>query len=175
MKIDIDSYLYIVITIIILIITALGRRKKKTAQQVPGQQAGEPATVTDEQEQGDPYEGATIEQVMSDPLERLERMFAPKETTFMVQEEEPEPDESKMDAEAEERRIKQMEEERTKRSREEKQAEMAEAFRLHSEGDLTSGENAIGESKIFLNTLFDDPNDLTKAIIYSEIFNRKEF
>ncbi|MBC8458605.1 MAG: hypothetical protein H8D67_11485 [Deltaproteobacteria bacterium] len=175
MKIDIDSYLYIVIMIVILIITALGRRKKKPVQQVTGKPAGQPATETGEQDQFDPYEEATVERVVSDPFMRLEQMFAPKETTFIVQEEEPQVTQAKTDADAEARRIKDMEAEKVRKRREDQQVEMAEAFRLHSDGDLTDSSESEERSQISLLTLFDDPEDLKRAIIYSEIINRRDF
>jgi hypothetical protein len=171
MKIDIDSYLYIIITIIILIITALGRRKRKPAQQVRKQPSDQPAYETGEEEQYVPRREAKTEQLSSDPFERLEQLFVPKEPSYTVQEEEPEPAQPEMDPNAEARRIKEMEEER--RYQEEKQAEMTKAFRTHISGDLTAGSATEEEREISVMTLFDEPDDITKAIIYSEIFNRR--
>jgi len=88
MKIDIDSYLYIVITIAILIITALGRKKKKPAQQTTGKPQGETA-ASREQKQAYTYNKLKEEQEVSeDPFERLEQLFVPKETPAPVEEEE---------------------------------------------------------------------------------------
>jgi hypothetical protein len=175
MKIDIDSYLYIIITIVILIITALGRRKKKSPQQATGKTAGRPAGVQSKPEQYESYEDSGVEQVTSDPFERLEQLFAPQETVVKVQEEEPETVQSKMELDAEARRLEEMEREREQRYSEKIKEEQAEAFRIHTEGDLTAGPVQGKEEEISLLTLFDDPEDFTKAIIYSEIFNTKYF
>ncbi len=175
MKTDLNSYLYIIITIVILIITALGRKKKKPAQQVTGQQAGQPDTETGEQGQFYPNEQDAMEKVVSDPFKRLQQMFEPEETAFIVEEEEPEMTQVKMDADAEARRVKQMKEEKLQRRREDQQAEMAEAFRLHTDGDLTNSLKSEESDRISVFKLFDDPEDIKKAIIYSEIINRRDY
>ena len=116
-----------------------------------------------------------MEQVASDPFERLEQLFAPKESTFVVQEEKPEPAKPKMDPNAEARRISEMERERERRQKEELEEQRTRAFQKRDHGDLTAGEDDKAKEEISLITLFDDPDDIRKAIIYTEIFNTKYF
>ena len=123
MKADFDSYLYIIITIVILIITALGKRRKKPVQQATGKPApGRQVTMDDYQETADPYENADAGQMMSDPFERLQKLFVPGGTPFAMQEEEPEPEvEPGMEPTSEARKTEEMEKERELRPQKEVQ------------------------------------------------------
>jgi len=174
MNIDLDSYLYIIITIVILIITALGRKKKKPAQQVTGKPAGQPVEAESQPVQDKPSAGAEKEEVSSDPFERLEQLFVPKPETVTMKEEEPETVKPKMDPNAEARRLREMEDKRERRHREELEEERAESFRKHMHGDLITGLQD-SEEEISVLTLFDDPDDIKRGIIYSEIFGTKYF
>jgi len=71
MKTDVSSIFYIVISILILVVTGLSRRKKKPIVPKPGLQNMQG------QAPGVPPDAATSgrENRISDPFERLERMF----------------------------------------------------------------------------------------------------
>ena len=185
MKTDLDSYLYILITIAILIIGALGSRRRKPT----GNAAGEPAGGN---KPGEPVipamQKAREESLPSDPFERLEKLFVPSETTPVFrgelgEDEEPldvarEIETPEMDFEAETRRVKEMELERKRRKQQEKTEQLAEAFGSGIDDELISEDLTRAskkEKEKLLPSMFDEPEDLKKAIIYSEIFNKREF
>jgi len=175
MKVDIDSYLYIFITIIILIITALGRKKKKSAKQVQEKPDVQSVAAPAEQEYSDPYEEGVAEKIETDPFERLEKLFAPQETIFTAQEQEPEPAVAKIDTETELKSINEEEEAKRKIHKAQMHEEMQQAFKLDSDEEIETGQRSKEKHKISLLKMFDDPEDIKKAIIYSEIFNKKYF
>jgi len=161
MKFEIDTILYIIISIIIIAASILGRKKRKSVQQAPGQPRAEGGDETEnfsfepfsevktmfETVSGQVHPGLDDEYVLEDqPLEQI------------VDEEEMILEEQKM--------------------MEEKEALMQEQVldeEFTKEG-VTDGEEA---QKVSDETedeeFFGDPSDIRRAIIYSEILKRPEY
>ncbi len=155
MKIDIDSILYIVITIVILVISGLGSRRKKKMQQMktpaaPGSGLFEPGETDEPQAQ----------QEATNPFERFEQILSgqtPK--TWTMEEESPETivDEEELIPEEIKERTQEEETEvwEDKTAKEEIQTEEPEEKTLPG--------------------LFENVNEIKRAVIYNEILNRKYF
>ncbi|MCK4748968.1 MAG: hypothetical protein KAT15_18075 [Bacteroidales bacterium] len=162
MKIDTDSILFILITIVILVISALGSRKKKRLRQmeVPassgsGRDPAEPEEVnysSDRQKTTSPFE--RIEQILGVQVPEFESMKGESiETT--VDEEELIPEEIRKRREVEETRV----------TLEKDPGPMPE------EADDEEMRTWKKEKKSL--QLFGNFDEVKKAVIYSEIMNRK--
>lgn len=160
MKIDLDTIFYLIITIVILALTGLSRRKKK--RPVPGQEL----QGMDEQEPKSPQNGRLSDtaDVISDPFERLENMFK-----------QPEPDDTPKVVSLEE-----IVDEETEYLEEKEAASKGKppGEEILKE-DLTKRsmqmEEEIKVRKVQKLKLFENVDELKKAVIYAEILNRKEY
>jgi hypothetical protein len=174
MKVDFDSILYIVITLVIIVISALGSRRKKRLQKTqapapPGTDSVEPVekktSFTDlikEASQAvspDTYEASKTDpqQKIANPLERLEQFLTGQEARYASSE-----GESLETIVDEEEQIL----EEIQADSEEEQYED-----IKHEPDTNVIIKADSE-KIPLD-LFTDVDEIKKAVIYSEILNRK--
>jgi hypothetical protein len=162
MKMDFDTLIYIIISIVIVVLSALGSSRRRKAQQgqVPG--SGAPSAVPG-----------------TDPLERLEQMF----TGQLTEEDTGEPE---IREEEEERQVTMTEsprEELSSRvvSQPEKMPEEGQAtiMPLEDENDshgysvVDPDELSEKEKRQKVKELFEDVDEIKKAVIYSEIFKRK--
>lgn len=154
MKIDIDSIFYIILSIIILAVSGLGRRRKKQNQPMknprPSAQAGtrEPKDMT-----------ITRPRRPVDPFERLEQILTGQSQYQTLE------GESLEDLEDEEQMIMD-EEEAYSAAAEPQQMEYQPGLPLEKEGEQIE-QGMLG--------LFQDLDEITRAIIYSEILPRKYF
>ena len=189
MKIDFDSILYIVITIVILVISALGSRKKKRLQQVQGHASrGTDAYSTDarsaDTRKNESYPSDNLEPVQirqdpvlqqpASPLERLEQILSGQVPRFESME--GESIESIVDEEEqimEDLRKNRMDEE-TEKAPEGSETVTEEYEKNPEEMDAESLETMRRE-KEDLSGLFGSVDDVKKAIIYSEILKRKNW
>jgi hypothetical protein len=185
MKMDFDSILYIAVTIVILVISALGSRRKKRAQQVQGPAASQgsgaeqgPATdgddqiyVTEEDEPAPARQEPVWEQAIN-PLGRLEKILSGQ---F--------PGIESMEGESMEVRVDEEEQilEDIRRRRMEKEEEPAPSLEEIEAADTESGSQSLESLKTIklekgdVLELFRDPEDIKKAIIYNEILKRKDW
>jgi hypothetical protein len=151
MNMDIENILSIVVMIIILIISGLAGRRRRQAQQmnkaVPG--AGQPAT------KGPAVAHRAAKTPSLDPFERLEQILTGQSSYESLEGESLEviQDEEEAIVDEEEQII---------------QASNAEVQR-------DQDEPTIEEVKVpsYLERLFRDQDEITRAVIYSEIFPRK--
>ena len=168
MKIDIDSILYIVITIVILIISGLGSRRKKLAQQM---QAKAPVDADEDYPEPDPIEfqkaeynepvrsrEASPSPHVPSPLERLDQFITGK---F--------PEAVSLEGESLEETVDEEELilEEIQRSRENEHMEVPE----EKQAEQVIQIEKPGQKG--LPPLFDNLHEVKKAIIYSEIIHRK--
>ena len=154
MKIDIDTIFYIILSIIILIVSGLGSRRRKLAQQEkktvpsPGQAYGEgPEQVPVPQ----------TRKRIEDPFERLEYFLSGQ------------PRYETLEGES----LEVIEDEEETIMDEEKQISKAPgpaADRLGSNLQEARKEETARRS---MRDLFGDLDEITRAVIYSEIFPRK--
>jgi hypothetical protein len=178
MKMDFDSILYIVITIVILVISALGSRRKKRAQQVQGPGATQDIRSTDsrddqpygteEEEPAPPRQEPAWEQAIN-PLGRLEKILSGQISGF----ENLEGESMEVTVDEEEQILEDI-----RRSRMEEEAEEVEIeTEPEPEPELQSPspQHTIKRGKGDLLELFKDPDDIKKAIIYNEILKRKDW
>jgi len=170
MKIDIDSILYIVITIVILVISGLGSRRKKRAQQM---QAEAQASGTAEPDPFEPVEDefadarysepvkarvASAPQPVPNPMERLEQFI----TGQFPQAESMEGESLETPVDEEELILEEI-----RRSREK------DEMRVPEEKPAEQEEQTEKLVKKGLPPLFDNLDEVKKAIIYSEVMQRK--
>jgi len=170
MKVDIDSILYIVITIVILVISGLGSRKKKRAQQMQAQAQASGAAEPDpfepvEDESSDAWDAEPVQsgtdsatQPVPNPLERLEQFISgqfPQAETMEGESLETTVDEEELILEE------------IRRSREQDKMEVPRETAAEQEEQTEEPE------KKGLPPLFDNLDEVKKAIIYSEIMQRK--
>ncbi|KPK88078.1 MAG: hypothetical protein AMS27_00570 [Bacteroides sp. SM23_62_1] len=158
MKIDIDTIFYIVISILILIVTGLSRRKKKGtipgqgSQNIPGQVPGRSPDVT----------SSSAEESISDPFERLEKLFLQPETV-------PTPESVTLEEIVDEEEAYFMEKEASSKAEPEKQ-------KIPDKAKEQEIKPPRDEDKQYPDlNLFKDIDELKRAVIYAEILNRKEF
>jgi flagellar motor protein MotB len=160
MKVDTDSILYIVITIIVLIISGLGSWRKKKAQQMQAQASAETKNEYSDSMSSRPVEfrASSAPQQLANPLERLEQFFSGQfpETESMESEslETPEDEEDLIL------------EEISRRDQEE------EIEVVKEEPAEDTNQTANPEKKGML-VLFNCIDEVKKAVIYSEIMERK--
>jgi hypothetical protein len=154
-KIDIDSIFYIILSIIILAVSGLGRRRKKQNQPMKNPlpssaQAGtrEPRDMTFTRPRGP-----------VDPFERLEQILTGQPQYQTLE------GESLEDLEDEEQMIVD-EEETYSAAAEPQQMEPGASLPAEKEGE---------QMKLGMLGLFQDLDEITRAIIYSEILPRKYF
>ena len=168
MKVDFDTILYIVITIVILVVSGLGSRRKKKLQK---QQLSDPAgSEPDSYESRESQTGAgnfveaqkrqTIPdwQQSSSPFERLERILGGEIPQYESME-----GESLETTVDEEEQI--LEEIRLSRLEDE-----AETVQDQPEEEIIKTEKQVGKG---IPGLFENIDEVKKAVIYSEILNRK--
>jgi hypothetical protein len=154
MKMDIDAIFYIILSIIILVVSGLGSRRRKQAQQMkatgtPAGRPGSPGPVASKPEgPGQPA---------MDPFERLEQILT-GQTRYESLE-----GESLEVLEDEEESIVDEEEEVY-------EAPVKEMKAQDNEPLLVGKEQGTG---IAVEGLFKDLDEITRAFIYSEIFPRK--
>jgi predicted secreted protein len=154
MKIDLDAIFYIILSIIILIVSGLGSRRRKQAQQMKGTV---PSTAQTPAQERSEIETPQARSPVVDPFERLEQILTGQsryetlegESLEVIEDEE----EAIVDEEEEimEPTIPEMEE---------------KTYHLPVETEAD-------DTKMDLKDLFRDVNEITKAFIYSEIFPRK--
>lgn len=155
MKIDIDSIFYIILSIIILAVSGLGRRRKKLNQPMKNPLPSSARTGTLKPED------MTITRPRSpvDPFERLEQILTGQPQYETLE------GESLEDLEDEEKMI--MDEE-------EAYSAAAEPQQMEYQPGLPP-EKDDEQSKQVVAGLFRDLDEITRAIIYSEILPRKYF
>jgi len=176
---DIDSILYIVITVVILVFSGLSGRRRKRAQMMEGE-----AKASDRQEEDFPREeydedqaaepapsnifetlkstGSSLTQ-SSNPFERLEQLLGVQNPVIKSREGETMEGESMETVVDEEEQI-------LEDIRRRQETEPSRATELEPETDID--ESDAQESEGFLK-FFDSVDEIKKAIIYSEILNRK--
>jgi len=175
MKVDIDTILYIIISIIIIAASTLGRRRKKSAQQAPPQGQAEDGqtamdfplgpfseagtlfeTVTEPEDTGIEYAVLTEEPAEEDqPLEQIideEEMIVDEKAAIL---EEP-------------RAIKDQEKEIYSGGMEADEEIMADAGAGEETMDGPEEQTEDGE-------LFRNPSEIQRAVIYSEILKRPDY
>ena len=145
MKIDIDSIFYIILGIIILAVSGLGSRRRKKAQQMnkPTPSAARPVTQSRQQ--------------ALDPFSRLEQILTGQSPYGTLEGESPEvmEDEEQMIIDDEEEIL----------------AEPVPQKKVHKPDFTYETEDDQGTKS--LDGLFGDVDEITRAIIYSEILPRK--
>jgi hypothetical protein len=176
MKLDIDSILYIIITIAILVISGLGSRRKKRAQQMEAEAqaaAEEDAELAEERKEETVPPPPTFnifdsvrktterieQQVSSDPLSRLEKFLTGQEPRVVSME-----GETLEETVDEEEQI--LAEIRSRKEPESDEDKMAAVY-----GSAEDTEDNERESN--LHGLFENIDEIKRAVIYSEILNRR--
>ena len=158
MKIDIDTIFYIVISILILLITGLTRRKKKATVPKTGLQNME---NQDSGVSSDKVK-AGMEDRLTDPFERLEKLFLQPEPV-------PAPEAVSLE---------EIVDEETEYYKEKEAASQAPPVEqpIYSE-DSTKELTQLQDKDIqdLKLDLFKDVDELKKAVIYAEILKRKEY
>ncbi len=169
MRLDVDTIIYIIISIAILVLSGLGGARKRRAQNLRA-----PAGGSREGTGQVPGRDASVSQPGMDAFDRLERMF----TGEMAYED------------AGEDRDETTSEEKETGEEEKPAAEEVRAEELPEEGGSTlksseiketgfdSGQQTVpdtgdDERGLSVDELFRNVKDVKKAVIYSEIFNRK--
>jgi len=170
MKIDIDSILYIAIMIVVLVISGLSSRKKKRAKQMQAQAQASGAAEPDpfehvEDESSDARATGPVKtktafasQQVSNPLGRLEQFLSgqfPQVETMEGESLETTVDEEELILEE------------IRRSREK------DEMRVSEEKPAEQEEQTEKLEKTGIPPLFDNLDEVKKAIIYSEIMQRK--
>ncbi len=147
MKIDIDSIFYIILGIIILAVSGLGSRRRKKAQQMnkPTPSAARPVTQP--------------RQPALDPFSRLEQILTGQSPYGTLEGESPE--------------VLEDEEQMIIDDKEEYLAAPVPQQEAHKSDFTAETENDQGKKG--LDGLFRDVDEITRAIIYSEILPRKYF
>jgi len=164
MKIDLDSYLYIIISIIILLVTALGRKKKKPGQAMPGQPE---ATPTRQEYQIEDNDDQGLEKVIVDPLQQFEKLFLQQEQPAKkVKSMEGDSLEKIYDEEA--KIMEELEKQKAGKSREMEVPKEPLTKTKYKEPDTIY---ELPEQLV----LFQDVDEVKRAVIYSEILKRIEY
>ena len=154
MKIDIDSILYIIIMVIILVISGLGSRRKKLAQKMnkpipstarPGTQ--EPEDITLPKPRGP----------VMDPFDRLEQILTGQSRY------------DTMEGES----LEVLEDEEQVIIDEEEEYLAAQVSQKEEKQPVSTNETEDEQGEKSLDGLFGDVDEVTRAIIYSEILPRK--
>jgi len=156
MKIDIDSIFYFILMIIILVVSGLGSRRRKQAQKMnkPLPSSAQPGTQDPE---GIAFPGSPRPAV--DPFERLEQILTGQSRYESME------GESLEEIVDEEEMIIERASAPVTPQVPEKEAEQSD-LKVETEDD---------QGKIGVDGLFQDVNEITRAIIYSEILPRKYF
>ena len=155
MKIDSDSILYIVITIALLVISGLGSRRKKKLQKM-GKYA-KPATASHPVEPEE-IDVASVQREPMNPFDRLEQILSGQTPVFETMDEES--PETIVDEE-----VQIIEE--IRESRQEMEPEVRQDNTADEDMQLERPEVDT------LQGLFENVSEIRKAVIYSEIMNRK--
>lgn len=153
MKIDIESYLGIIIMVIILIISGLGSRRRKQAQM---RQAASSPAQPGTPESDDPSFQPPAQPAM-DPFERLEQILTGQSRYDSME------GESVEVVEDEEQMI-------VEKTPARPPAPVREA--VVKSPDLSAGMEDVPEENN-LEGLFKDADEITRAIVYSEILARR--
>ena len=155
MKIDIDSIFYIILSIIILAVSGLGRRKRKQAKQM--QTSSLPYPGQPEPSEGYESEFSQDQPPVVDAFSRLEQILTGKPQYGTMEEE------SLETLEDEEEMII---DEQQKISSNDYLVKKKDHYDLTLEKEDEPGE-------VPAKGLFGDVNEITRAVIYSEILPRK--
>ncbi len=180
MKLDFDSILYIVITIVILVIGALGSRRKKRFQEAQAASAqGSDKDTSGTDQTGSEEETYKRPAQTADPLSRLEQFLTGQMPEAYSMEGESletlEDEEEKILEDIQKSRLEKEEES------EEKSQELSveEPYRIPDEiqaGAIIPGEEGLEydrKTRKTLPDLFANTDEIKKAVIYNEILNRK--
>ena len=154
MKIDIDSIFYIILSIIILVVSGLGSRRRKQMRQM---RTSSPSPVQAGIQTQDESEKSQPRQSVVDPFERLEQILTGQPRYESLHEESMEilDDEEELIVDEEEKILSS-----TYAEQKEGKGDLAS-----EEVDDDPGEQAIG--------WFQDVDEITRAVIYSQILPRK--
>ena len=154
MKIDIDSIFYIILSIIILAVSGLGSRRRKKAQQMKKSTSSFARPVTQDPEE---IKISQSRQPALDPFSRLEQILTGQSPYGTLEGESPEvmEDEEQMIIDDEEEIL----------------AEPVPQQEVHKPDFNYETEDDQGTKN--LDGLFGDVDEITRAIIYSEILPRK--
>jgi hypothetical protein len=158
MKIDVDTIFYIILSIIILIVSGLGSRRKKRAEQAKN------TMPSPEKAYGGPEERkmAQARRPAEDPFERLEQILSgqPRYETLEGESLEVIDDEEEAILDEEEAIL-------------DEEEEITEAP-LFEEDDYDYDQPAESEDETETGKrLFGDLDEISRAVIYSEIFPRR--
>jgi hypothetical protein len=156
MKIDIDSIFYIILMVILLVVSGLGSRRRKQAQQMKKPLPSSAQAGTREPEE---LAESKPRSPAMDPFERLEQILTGQSRYESMEGESLEvlEDEEEMIIDEEEAYL---------------------ATQVDQEKDSIPDftvETEDGQGKKSIDGLFKDVNEITRAIIYSEILPRKYF
>jgi len=160
MNIDLDTIFYLILTIVILALTGLSRRKIK--KPAPGQELQGKKEQEPESPQNDRL--YDIADMLSDPFERLENMFK-----------QPEPEDTPQVVSLEEIADEEEEYLEGKKAASKGKPPGEEILKedLTTQSIQTEEESKV--RKVQKLKLFENVDELKKAIIYAEILNRKEY
>ncbi len=167
MKVDFNTILYIVITIVILVVSGLGSRKKKKLQQQQISDPGGSEADSFESTEGQAGNGNFTEaqkrsmpdwQQSSSPFERLGRILQGEI-----------PEYESMEGESLETTVDE-EEQILEEIRQSRQEDQAETKPEKPEEEIIKTEKQPGKG---IPELFVNVDEVKKAVIYSEILNRK--
>ena len=156
MKIDIESIFFIIISIVILVVSGLGRRRKKQAQKMKNTV---PASAQPGRQEPEELEVPNPRGSVMDPFERLEQILTGQSRYESMEGESLEvlDDEEEMIIDEEEK-ILAAEDHRQERMRPDPTAETEDE-----------------QEKKSVEGLFGDLDEITRAIIYSEILPRRYY
>ena len=154
MKIDTNSILYIVIMIIILVISGLGSRRKKQARQMKktAPSTARPGTQNPGEIAVPKPRGAVM-----DPFERLEQILTGQSRY------------ESMEGES----LETLDDEEEAIVDEEEEYLAAQVPQQEAKQPVSTTETEDEQGKKSLDDLFGDVDEVTRAIIYSEILPRK--
>jgi FtsZ-interacting cell division protein ZipA len=153
MKIDIDSYLYIILMVIILVVSGLGGRRKKRAQKMRPL----PSSAQQGTRESEDIEVARPRNPVIDPFERLEQILTGQSRY------------ESMEGES----LETLDDEEEAIVDEEEKILAAQDHRQESKRPDPTAETEDEQGKKSLDDLFGDVDEVTRAIIYSEILPRK--
>lgn len=159
MKIDLDSIsiFYIILSILIVALSVLGRKRKKPVPRIPQQEGYR-------EEYGEPDDTATLQkplQTVTDPFDKLEQLFGFSNEIESFE------DESLDETYDEEEQLEDEEKSVTTPDQESLVEEQQDL-------DISVSEEDEEFEKDWVQ-LFREPDEIKKAIIYSEILHRKEY
>ena len=149
MKIDLDAIFYIILSIIILVVSGLGSRRRKLAQQMKSPSSTPTPSGTSERDENEILQERTP---VVDPFDRLEQILTGR------------PRYETMEGESLEKLVDEEEEISTPSYfvPEEKTPDLIQQKEKEHKKRPAEG-------------LFEDVNEVTRAVIYSEILPRKYF